>query len=440
MNTPIVDFTEKYAASDVIRAHMPGHKGEPSFYGYDITEINGADSLFEAKGIIAESERNAAALFGADRTVYSAGGSTLCIQTMAAMCGGYKRRIAAARNCHRSFIHACAFLDIRPDWIFPDYKDSLLSGSISPEAVEEKLKTGDKPACVYITSPDYLGHMQDIDGISEVCRRYGVPLAVDNAHGAYLRFIYSPSDGKPLHPIFHGADICCDSAHKTLPVLTGGAYLHIMGDKSRFGDPKEIMQMFASSSPSYLILRSLDACNSYMSVRAERELSEMAAAAESVKSELKSAWDIEDTEPGKLTVFAPPSGYHGFELARRLREKGIECEYGDSTHTVLMLTGLSTEKIYRIGEALRSVPQPRITVPVCSVREFEPPERAMSIRDAAFAESETVPAEKATGRICAKTVTCCPPGVAVTVSGEIFSESHINILKNYSILSVNVVK
>lgn len=441
MDTPIVDFTENYALSGNIRAHMPGHKGRgEDFYGFDITEIKGADSLFEASGIIAESEKNAAAIFGADRTVYSAGGSTLCIQTMLTLCEAYNKPVIAARNCHRAFINACAFLDIEPEWIYPDYDNTYLSGEISPETVETALGKGEKPACVYITSPDYLGHMYDIDGISAVCRKYNVPLAVDNAHGAYLRFIYNSIDGKPLHPIYNGADICCDSAHKTLPVLTGGAYLHIMDNYKYSGDPKEIMSMFGSSSPSYLILRSLDRCNAYMNSRAERYFCEMSQAAEKVKSELSPVWHIEQTEAGKLTVFAPPSGYSGCELAERLRERGIECEYADNTHVVLMLTGLEIDEILKIGQIFRTVPQPRIMIPVYSMKGFAPMKRAMSIRQAAFAESENIPVEKAEGRICAKTVTCCPPGVAVIVSGEIFSSECINILKNYSFFNVNVVK
>lgn len=439
MTTPIKDFTDKYAQSGFIRAHMPGHKGKMPLSACDITEIKGADSLFEADGIIAESEKNASEIFHTHKTVYSAGGSTLCIFTMLAMClmNGKNRRVAAARNCHRAFINACIHLDAQVEWIYPRYENTLVSGEITPEAVENAILRSD-PACVYLTSPDYLGRITEIDEIAKICRRHKVMLLVDNAHGAYLNFI----GDTPMHPCYHGADICCDSAHKTLPVLTGGAYLHIMDPEAeRYeGYAKEIMSMFGSTSPSYLIMRSLDECNAFMEEKAGEYFSRMAEASENVKLSLSQGWHIEETEPGKLTLFAPPSGFTGTELADILRTHGIECEYADHTHIVFMLTGLDISEIEAIGKVLSSIPQRRIYVPCPEISDFPPLERAMSLREAAFSESCEIPVDEAAGRICARAVSCCPPGIAAVAGGEIFSKESINILKNYSIFKVNVVK
>lgn len=444
MNTPIKDFTDKYAASGTLRCHMPGHKGKNgSMNALDITEINGADSLFEAEGIIAESERNAASVFGSYKTLYSAGGSTLCIQTMLAMCvmNSGSKKIIAARNCHRSFIHTCALLGAEPEWILPEYDNTFISGNITPFMVDKALENAGEAACVYLTSPDYLGRITPLDVIAEVCKRHNTMLVVDNAHGAYLRFIMG-SDGVPLHPVYHGADICCDSAHKTLPVLTGGAYLHINNpDAEKYdGQAKEIMSMFGSSSPSYLILRSLDMCNKFLFEQGEEYFGEMAAASAEVKENLKNFWQTEDTEPGKLSVFAPAAGYTGTQLAAVLRTSGIECEYADNSHVILMLTGLSPEEIRSISNIFDTVRQPRILVPVCDFKFFSLPPKAMGIREAALSESELIDSDSAVGRICARAVSCCPPGIAVVVSGEIFTEEAVNILKNYSIFKINVVK
>lgn len=256
MNTPIYDFVHKYAQSGTVRAHMPGHKGVvrgdgiSAVYPYDITEIKGADALFEADGIIAQSEKNAATLFGTDGTFYSAGGSTLCIQAMLAAVCRHGDRICAARNSHKALLNSCILLGLDVDWIYPEFRDgSVIGGSITAAGVENVLKKSQSPACVYITSPDYLGNIADIKGIAQVCRRYDVPLLVDNAHGAHLAFL-----DENIHPIALGADMCCDSAHKTLPVLTGGAYLHTAS--SKYTDRiKECMSLFGSSSPSYLILQ-----------------------------------------------------------------------------------------------------------------------------------------------------------------------------------------
>jgi len=350
MDTPIYDFVKAYAQSDTIRAHMPGHKGRAAdnsvfaaLNPYDITEIHGADSLFEASGIIAKSEENAARLFGTKKTVYSAGGSTLCIQTMLALSAPPRSTVVAARNCHRAFLSACIFLDLDVEWIYPVYESgSLVSGNITGEMVEltvSRAKARRKNvSCVYITSPDYLGKAQNIPEIAEVCHRNNLRLLTDNAHGAYLAFA---QDRNYPHPIACGADICCDSAHKTLPVLTGGAYLHFA--KAEYADNvKETMSLFGSTSPSYLILQSLDLCNRYISEKIKGDISAVISALDETKKRLSKVWSIENTEPAKLTIFAADSGRTGIALAHQLRNEGIECEYADSTHTVLMFSSLSS--------------------------------------------------------------------------------------------------
>lgn len=459
MNTPIADFVKKYAESHTIRAHMPGHKGISPYSAeypfsesckYDITEIKGADSLFEADGIIAESEKNASRIFGSSKTLYSTGGSTLCIQTMLALAlkreGKKRPAVIAARNCHRAFINACIFLDAEIIWLFPEYENgSIVSGIITPEAVKhafaEAEEKGLAVSCVYMTSPDYLGRLTSLDEIAEETHSHGAKLLVDNAHGAYLRFVKDDC-GIPLHPLYHGADLCCDSAHKTLPVLTGGAYLHLGRNfhEEYEGQAKEIMSMFGSTSPSYLILQSLDLCNRYMSERISEDLAAMKKAMAAAKEMLSPFRYIENTEPAKLTIYSLPSGLTGRELADRMRERGIECEYSDFTHAVLMFSPMSGEKdIISAAERIMTIPQPRILIPPPDVNLIRP-KKIMTVREAAFSPSETIPAEKAVGRICARAYSCCPPGIAVIVGGEVFDESSVKILKNYSIFNVNVVK
>ena len=230
MDTPICDFVRNYAEGNGLRLHMPGHKGHP-FLGIehlDITEIDGADSLYEADGIIRQSEENAGALFGCP-TFYSTEGSSQCIRAMLYLAvlhaskQGRSPLVLAARNVHKAFLSAAALLDLDVEWLYADQTASYLSCHVTPDDVDQTLcAMVEKPAAVYLTSPDYLGNVADIEGIAAVCRRHGTLLLVDNAHGAYLRFLSTSQ-----HPMDLGADLCCDSAHKTLPVLTGGAYLHI---------------------------------------------------------------------------------------------------------------------------------------------------------------------------------------------------------------------
>ncbi|MBQ5338629.1 MAG: amino acid decarboxylase, partial [Oscillospiraceae bacterium] len=196
MNTPIYDFARRYAESNAIRMHMPGHKGtawlgcEP----YDLTEISGADELFAPEGIIAESEANASALFGC-RTLYSAEGSSLCIRAMLylvmrhAAAAGRKPVIAAARNVHKTFLTAAALLHFDVQWIEPQQKESYLTGRISVSDLEQLLTINPKPAALWLTSPDYLGNLADIKPAADFCHKHDMLLIVDGAHGAYLRFL-----------------------------------------------------------------------------------------------------------------------------------------------------------------------------------------------------------------------------------------------------------
>ena len=219
MTTPVWDFLKGYRREG--RLHMPGHKGAGPLgcERWDITEVAGADSLYEASGIIAESEGNAAALFGSGATFYSTEGSSQCIKAMLFLAlrhrpAGTPPVILAARNVHKSFVHAAALLDFEPLWLWPEEgTSSLCACPVTAEGLERALRAlPAPPAAVYVTSPDYLGNLADISALAAVCHAHGTLLLADNAHGAYLRFL-SPS----LHPLDQGADLCCDSAHKTLP-------------------------------------------------------------------------------------------------------------------------------------------------------------------------------------------------------------------------------
>lgn len=444
MNTPIYDFLREYASSGTVRAHMPGHKGRSPYaaafdhaFEYDITEIKGADTLFEAEGIIAESEKNASKLFGTAATFYSAGGSTLCIQAMLAAVCGSSRAFICARNSHRAAVNACVLLDLEPCWVYPEYEDgSAVSGTLTPAAAEAAIEqyAEKSPACVFVTSPDYAGNIADIRGIAEVCHRHGLPLLVDNAHGAYLAFL-EPS----LHPIHMGADMCCDSAHKTLPALTGAAYLHV-GNGAFAPKMKRLMALFGSTSPNYLIMASLDLCNRYIAERLPSDLKAAADRLAGLKSRLGGVYRFLGDEPLKLTVYAPKCGLTGHELAERLREGGVEPEYADVCCVVMMFSAMSTqEDIERVEAVLKSIRMPRIRI---EPPDFEVcvPKRKMLPRQAFFAESETVNTENAAGRTAAEAVTVCPPCVPIVMAGEKIDENIIKILKNYSIFQINVLK
>ena len=466
MTTPIVDFVRCYAQSGTSRLHMPGHKGQSllGFEPWDITEIKGADELYEAEGIIAESEANATRLFGTAHTYYSTEGSSQCIRAMlclalqAAPRTGKRPVLLAARNAHKALLYAAALLDFDIEWLWPAPEDAcaLCSCPVSAARLTAALhameQQGRKPFGIYVTSPDYLGGVQDIAALAAVCKTFDLPLLVDNAHGAYLRFL--PEN---RHPIALGAAMCCDSGHKTLPVVTGGAYLHL-GKNAPIQDEAAVrnaLALFGSTSPSYLILQSLDKCNQVLAegyplrllrccgylTRLRRELNEAAAAKRcSVPLVLES-------EPLKVTLDAAALGMTGTELAEALRGAKVECEYADPRYVVLMFTPENppqdferlTSAVLHIVENLTG-PFPR---PEENDRELLELEHELhtccSIRQAVFAPQEQVPTEQAVGRICAMPTVSCPPAIPIVVSGERITSAAVRLMQKYHVTQVAVL-
>ncbi len=439
MGTPVCDFVDGYARGGMLRLHMPGHKGRGVLERGDITEITGADVLYAARGILRESEAHAAALFGSGRTLFSAEGSSLCIRAMLTLATLEARRrnraprIVAGRNAHRTFLSAAALLDLRVDWL---WGESLLTCLPTGEELARALDEGDgQPAAVYLTSPDYLGFRADLRTLAAVCHARGVPLLVDNAHGAYLKFLPAePGSGLPdAHPLTLGADLVCDSAHKTLPVLTGGAYLHI----ARTAPPlftreaERAMALHASTSPSWLILRSLDRCNALLAGGYGERLRRTAERVRRLKERLTEAgYALRGDEPLKLTLAPKGRGYTGEALHGLLRARGIECEFADPDSLVMMIspeTGPAGLK--HLEEALRSVParEPLREAPPALPR----PERVLTPRAAMLSPAEAVPVAESLGRVLADPCVSCPPAVPVIAGGERIDEGVLRCLRYY---------
>lgn len=445
MKTPIFDFVKKYADSSPLRMHMPGHKGK-GFLGIehaDITEIEGADVLYHEDGILKESQENASKLFGTEKTLYSTEGATLCIRGMLAMVQYYAKEqgekaiIAATRNAHKSFITSCALLDLEPIWIDSD-SDSLLSCDLSPKALSDFFsKQREKPTAVYVTSPDYLGNMLDIFKIANVCHENGSLLVVDNAHGAYLHFLPDA-----CHPLDLGADLVCDSAHKTLSVLTGGAYLHISKSAPKcLKDYGQLaLSLFSSTSPSYLILQSLDLCNRYLADHYSEKLYEFSASVFDLKKNLRRmGYQIIGNEPLKITILTKPYGYLGNEFAKLLEKNNVFVEFSDPDFVVMMLTSEhGIETLERIAQLFSEVEAKD------PILEFPPKiaisEKVCSTREALLSPSEKCPIIKSENRILAQPGVTCPPAIPIAICGERITKEHILAFQYYGIKEIFVKK
>ena len=438
-NTPLRQAVEEYLSRGMTRAHIPGHKGQPyGLFGdvtrYDVTEVRGTDSLYEAREAIAACEARFARMYGAAHTLLSAGGSTLCIQTMLALAAQRGEKILMGRNCHISAVNAAALLGLTPEWIYPT-RPALggWAAMTGPEDVQKALAQHPDAAAVYLTSPDYFGALADLEAIARLCHRAGMPLLVDNAHGAHLAFL-----GEGLHPMAQGADLCCDSLHKNMPALTGAALLHLAGEEF-FPAAKLRMSWFGSTSPSYLIMLSAEALLGEED-RWRREFPRCAGRVGRLK-ELAArcgfALQQESCDTVKLTLGIAARGYDAASFGDLLNRYQIEPEYLNDLACVLMFTPFNTEEDYaRVERLLREAAGPQRPAPE---REVLRPERLLPLREAFFAPGRLVPVEESAGCVAAATISRCPPGMALVGPGEQISPRLALLLKNYGVRQVNVV-
>ena len=457
---PIADFVKAYAAADVSRLHMPGHKGRGPLgcEALDLTEIAGADELYEAGGIIAASEANTARLFGTAATYYGAEGSSQCIRAMlflalqAAPAGQGRPVLLAARNAHKALLYGAALLDFDIAWVWPapDAEDGLCACPVTPgrlaAAFDELQAAGRRPFAVYLTSPDYLGGIQDVGALAPLCHGRGVPLLVDNAHGAYLRFL----PGGSRHPMDLGADLCCDSAHKTLPVLTGGAYLHV-GRGLLAPDPAAVrgaMCLFGSTSPSYLILQSLDLCTAALAGDWPARLAACIRAVDALKQDLAALRPglVRPSEPLKVVLDGGALGCTGQALAGTLRAHKVECEYADRQYVVLMFAPGNLPRDYdRVRAAAADATRrpgegtalPALPAGIWGRLAAEAVPRC-TIRQAVLARQERVPVGQALGRVCALPTVACPPAIPIAVSGEGIGPAAAELFRCYGVEEVAV--
>lgn len=450
--TPLYTALAEHAGLGRVSLHTPGHKGSADILGglkpsLDLTELPDTDALYEADGVIAEAEALAAAVYGADRTVFSAGGCSLAIQAMLRCCCNDGDRIIMDRGCHRMAVNAAALLGLEPVWLMSDRRsgDGLFPLPSAAD-VERLLDAYPDVRAVYLTSPDYMGRLCDIAGIAALCRVRGVPLLVDNAHGSHLIAF------ERMHPLQQGASMTACSAHKTLPVLTGGAFLS-SADPKLSPRMKGAMSLFGSTSPSYLIMASLDLCRAWLEGEGAAMLRRTAGMCEDIRAvavQAGFALPSGAADPMRITLLTQPAGMSGTTAAQLFRQRGFEPEYADDACVVLLPTPFVTEQ--QMSDLRREVAwlpeaagrlndrNDAATPPIGEVLACAgAAERAMSLRAAALSARQTVATADAAGRIAAAGICPCPPGVPVVMPGELISPCCAELLGRLGINAVECV-
>lgn len=429
---------EQYSQSGALPFHMPGHQRRPLHspalpWALDITEIDGFDDLHDPEGVLAESMARAARLWGAEGSRYLVNGSTGGI--LAALHAALPRgaKVLVARNCHKSVYHALELLDLSPIFLQPPLDPAFrVAGSLTVEAVAAALDAHPGIRALVFPSPTYDGVLSDVAGLCRLCHSRGVAVLVDEAHGAHLGF--SPF---PAGAVAAGADVVIQSFHKTLPSLTQTAILHWQG---RLVDPDRLARslgIFQTSSPSYPLLASMDGCVRLL----EREkdtlfpgwANRLAAFDKKIKSlrRLRVLCHVGDRaedhpaffgfDPSKLVISTRGTGLTGPALMERLRRDfGLELEMA-AVDSVTAMTGLGTtgESLDALAAALLFIDAelfPAPAVPLPAIPSL--PKRVLSAGEALERPAETLPLDRAAGRIAAEYLWAYPPGIPLLVPGE----------------------
>lgn len=448
---------EIYSQEDYYPFHMPGHKRNPDTvntdlpFDRDITEIDGFDNLHHPEGILKKAQETAASVYDTKECYYSVNGSTAALLAAVSATVPRNGQILVARNCHKAVYHALYLRNLIPTYVYPQMDPKWwINGGISSDKVERALAENPEIKAVLLTSPTYDGVVSDIEKIAEIVHRYEIPLIVDEAHGAHFHFSnYFPTSAAKL-----GADLVIQSFHKTLPSMTQTAVLHNCSDRVDSRLIRRFMGIYQSSSPSYILMASMDACMEKMSSDGNEMFREFTKILEKARRRLSECKYIRlvspeigtagvfDYDRSKLLFSTRYASMTGSELAQILLEKyHIQVEM-ETEHYVLALAavGDSGEGFERLCQAIEEINQEEAQKKK-EKRETEEPKAGrtaytslsqfMSITEAMESKSEIRKLEESVGRISAEFGYLYPPGIPLIVPGEQITGQFIRNMRIY---------
>ena len=460
VKAPIVDALKTAYHNPTYQFHIPGHTkglgtlpdfrnlvGKKALMVDTTDEFDNLGTLTPATGPIKEAEELAAQAFGAKKTFFLLNGSTVGNLAIAMGLTRKGQKVIVNRNCHRSILTGLIISGADPLWVIPNKLENWgIWGNIDADSVEELLATNDDVSMVWITNPTYEGVVSDIASIAKVCKKYDVPLIVDEAHGCLWNF----NDKLPTTSLKLGADIVVHSLHKTGGSMSQSSMLHIAEDSTISAeDVERALMLLHTTSPSLMLLGSLDAARANLqSERGQKQLSIAIANAKYLRSEIDKMETIHQLKAdfGFKTditkVFIKADGLSGKRLEYILEaDFGIEVESA-SDEGILILCNIGNKRsdFEYLVKCLKKIDESKYQdIYYLENKKHKPmltPIIKKSLRDAYFSEKEIIPKEQAIGRLSGEVVAECPPGISILLPGELITEAHLPYLADYDVIEV----
>lgn len=460
--TPLLDAIVDYTRERPTYFKIPGHRYEKGIsprwrqwtgdgiFQFDLTEAEGLDDLHCPEGVIKEAQELAAEIFHAKATYFLVNGTTCGNEAMVLTCAGEKEKIMVPRNAHKSVLMGLILSGAEPVYLMPRFDEKTgLCGSIMPEDVEEGFKKHPDCKGIFLVSPTYYGVCSNIRKISEICHKNNAILMVDEAHGGHLYFGKKSmgTDKLPQGAILQGADICAQSMHKVTGSLTQSSLLHVGSDRIDRGRLEANLHMVQSTSPSYLLMTSLDAARYELAMHGPQMLSRALELAENARSRINKIKgmhcygkeiineNIYDLDTTRLVISASDLGITGFELADRLYEEyRVGLELADEKNVVAVVTYANErEDIQNLVDALEKIAQNTIQSQE-NIKNFSMPsvpESVLSPRQAYFAPKKRISWENAKGKITGEALIPYPPGIPLVNPGEIITDEIWEYMEYY---------
>lgn len=448
-HTPLYDALIKHKNKKAISFHVPGHKNGEIFLkeahpvfqnilNVDVTELSGLDDLHSPSEAILEAETLLANYYEVKKSFFLINGSTVGNLAMILSAVSEGDEVLVQRNCHKSIMNGLSLSNVKPIFIAPEFdKEWQVAGGLTLNSIKEAVKDYPQVKALIVTYPNYYGMVTNLKEIITFCHERNIIVLVDEAHGAHFK----RSKGIPMSATELGADVVVQSAHKTLPAMTMGSYLHYNSERVDLERVKTFLRMLQSSSPSYPIMASLDLARKYIATYEEEDLQYTLQMISQFRDKLNRIPSIKllsykgEGDPLKITIQSR-TALSGFELQSKLEEYGIFTELADEHNVLFIFPLLKKGDLYPIEEVWSAIIK-GIGGEETSERNFRELTKGTSISTLQMTymeqqkkKVEIIPLSEANGRVCAESIIPYPPGIPLLLPGELIKSEDIKQIHN----------